>query len=364
MKKILCFLLILCLSGCTDTAVTEITTTESTIAEAAIPETTTATQPKPDFSGFSLADYYPTDTSVKPLSFKIENSMEIYDVNNEKLELALAELKKSEYYIKATEMGRKYFAYENGEYIIIPENESFATETFLDYFDVNAEPFTIKPQLAQTINTEFDGENAEAVFSFILPLCTELPHETSSFTTYCITVYVNSRNEAILLNDGSAQTLTDVTPIFFENGEVHLLFSWGHTMGSSASSIISFENGVPKTEYYGSKVIMDLKTNLFHALAAGNFNIYSLFFRDKKMGYCNVSGAVLDGEALEIICSSEKVRENIPSIAECKAIVFGGKYISTGSMMFSFEKGEFIVYDDLIISPDDTLTNSYSISID
>ncbi len=357
MKKIFALLLILCLSGCTNTAVAE-TTTASAQAEN-------------PYSDFHISDYYPADEGIKPMAISSENSTDIYNIDSEKYEIALAKLKTTEYYLKTVEQGKEYFTYENGGYIPVEENRSFVTDTYKSYFDNSGEPFSIKPQVVQTMNIAFDGKNTESIFAFTIPLCTELEYDTETFSTYCITIYVNHKGEAILLEDGSAQTITDITPIYFEDNTVHVMFSWGYTMESSRSSLISFDNGKATTEYYGEKVIFVPDKELFRSNYGGKKEISYIFFRDKEKGYCNVKGDLLTGEAADIIRSAEAVLERIPDIGgyidNSEAYVVCGKYITTPNETFSFEGGDFKMYKNMIIPPpEDALfafSESYRITV-
>lgn len=350
MKKLFIVLLALFMTGCT------VQPEKSDITANTMPENE-AISP---YEGFSLGSYYPPDENIQPMSFKIENPDSIYTYNPEKAEIAISELKTGDYYLMVQKSSEKYFTYENGEYAIIPENQDFTTETYLRFFDDSDKAFTVKPQLAITVNAAFDGEYNEAVFCYTLPLCADLPYETKATDTYCITVYVNHRNEAIILNDASAQTVTDITPLYYEDGSIHLMFTWGETSESSRSSIISFKNGSATTEYIGGKVLLDKKNGLFHSLTGGEHNGRYLFFREKNNGYCNVSAEPLTGEALEIICSSEAVSESFPDMRDRNPVVIGGKYITVDNNTFIFEDGTPEIQSYLILPPENGFYGVFS----
>ncbi len=374
MKKIIISLLILCLSGCTNKVTTETTTSESTTTETTttiteattVPETAITTQSVPDFSGFSVKDYCESGEAL-PAYLSLFSDFNLHNLDDEKLEIAVDALKNSFFYKALVTQGKRFFTYENGEYIIDEDDLSWWAMAYPDFFDYDKPgTFELKPKLVNTINTKLDGEHYEQLFVFRMPVdatspadvaeeAGSIPIETSNYNTCCVTVYVNYKGEAEILFDCSLQTLSGISVIDWNDGtqrSKHFLFDYGHTSGTMGTNIVSFKNGECTLEYSGGAVSVASDRH-FLLRDCGSFSRYcSLLFYDFEKGYCEVEGEPLSDEAKEILGKSEAVITAFPDFFEEDVYVYGGKYISVWDKgTFTFENGIFDLYECAITPP-------------
>ncbi len=345
----------------TTTPETSATTTQTTTKTSAVSQTTTAetttvttitvaetTQPV-DYSSFSLKKYYTQDENASPVSIGGMGGM-LNGLYEDKMEIARQAVYKSEYYVEVVEQAKALFDYKDGVYTPKPEETAFYSSGYEGYFDAD-EPYKVNPILVYTLPAYFNSYR-EYVFVFSMPLPVSFA-EWSGEDQFYVTVFVDHEDNAVIIPECCQQTLRSVEPIH-TGRNVHLLFQSGHSQGTVRSTIISFGTDDYQVEYTGSAVSYTPQgANYILDDISVWSGYYQMLFYDEEKGYCEVKSEPLDGEAMDIICSSSDVLKAYPDIydmcADGYVWVIGGKYITVGNMgTFSFENGVFKPFDGII----------------
>ncbi len=329
-----------------ETAETE-ATEQTTAAETAVQTTTAETtvseteeipvendEPIPEM--LSLADYAGEFDDAEPLQYSVYDSLYSYEyeVPQSAEKAALDAVLSSEYIRIVTEEAKKMFDYKDGVYSYIAEEESFLTDTYIEYL---GEDYQIEPRLVMTRNAKFDGENTEYIFIYAIPLHYDFL-EWSGTTKFFIPVYVNAKGDATLLEAAAQQTLYRPALLRYSDGVIHTAFTSGHTAGTSYFVIYSFKDGKPKLETEGCGLSFDSTggTMLFND-HSGFFGHGNLFFRDGKRDcYCGVAGVPVSDELKRIVMENNDISDE-NEVGE----IFGGKYISLSMSSIKVENGSF-----------------------
>lgn len=324
-----------------ETTTAETTTIETTTAETTTSETTTTeskteaepeTLTQPEQEPAAEHDF----DEAEPLKYTVydyESSGE-NNIDPSAQKAALDVVLSSEYVRIVTEEARIMFDYKDGVYSYIAEEESFLTDTYLEYL---GEDFQIEPQLFMTLNAKFDGENSENIFIYSIPLHYDFL-EWSGTTEFFIPVYVNASGEAILLEAAAQQTLYTPALLSYSDGAIHAAFTSGHTAGTSYFAIYSFKDGTPKLETEGCGLSFEPTggTMLFND-HSGFFGHGNLFFRDGQRDcYCGVAGVPASDELKKSLMENGYISDENDA---CN--VFGGKYISLSMSSIKVENGSF-----------------------
>lgn len=350
-----------------ETTTAAVTTEQTTAPSTTVATTTAVTNPTLyNFSNFNIA-YFCQESELSPMQFSRWGDFYLHELNEDSFSLALEALKSSDYYKTAVENGKLCFLYENGEYVINEEYTSFFTQVYPSFFDYDKSgSFELKPKLANTVNALFDGEHMEQLFVFELPLCCEM--ETSAYSTCYITVYVNYKGEAKVIPECTKQTLNSIESIrltenYFDSIN-HVIFSYGHTSGTSGSTVISFHDGEYAIEYEGGQVDFE-SGDCFMLMDHCNFFRYcSLLVYDKEKGYCEVSGEPISEKAREILSHSAAITEAFPDFMNEDIYICGGKFIFvSGKGTFTFENGVFCPYK-CVITPAAEGSVSYAVILE
>lgn len=319
-----------------ETTTVETTTAETTTSETTTTESETETEPEtltqPEQEPAAEHDF----DEAEPLKYSVydfESSGED-NIDPSAQKAALDVVLSSEYVSIVTEEAKKMFDYKDGVYTFVGEEESFLTDTYIEYL---GEDYQIEPRLFMTLNAKFDGENSENIFIFSIPLHYDFL-EWSGTTKFFIPIYVNASGEAFLLDAAAQQTLYKPSLLSYSDGVIHAAFTSGHTAGTSYFAIYSFKDGTPKLETEGCGLSFDPTggTMLFND-HSGFFGHGNLFFRDGKRDcYCGVAGVPASDEL------KKKLMENNYISDENDAYeVFGGRYITTENGTFIIENGSF-----------------------
>lgn len=335
---------------------TAVETTTTTVAETTTTtaETTVAaTDPVNYYTDFSLSEYYPADETADIVSISGMGGM-LNSLYEDKMEIARQAVYQSEYYAVVIEQAKELFNCNDNSYTLKDGTQAFYSSAYNEYWD-SAEPYSVKPMLEYTCPMFYDGENREYVFVFSIPLPLRYA-EWSGENYFFVAVYVNHKNEAVIMNECCQQTMRSVTPLYVGR-TVQLIFDSGHTQGTSRAVIIGFKNGEYKVEFTGSAIdYVPSGANYILNDMSVWYNEYEMLCYDSERGYINVAAEELSGEAMDIICSSPDVLGVFPDIAEKCASgqvhVIAGKYITVlGNSTFTFENGEFRLFDGVIHPP-------------
>ncbi|MGN0587641.1 MAG: hypothetical protein ACI4JF_10175 [Oscillospiraceae bacterium] len=330
-------------------SVTEVTTTES-ITETTTASTTTQsvteeTEPVayeeekiPLPENFSLADYIDSFDEAEPIQYTVDTSRYTYEYKKTPAaeQAALDAVNGSEYLELINAEARDMLEYKDGVYTCREDKWTFLTDTYIDYM---GEDYKVEPRLLQTRSAHFDGKNREYIFTYIVPLHFDLL-EWSGTTEFVIPVYVNSDNEAYILDAAAAQTLSLPDLLHYSDGVVHAAFTWGHTAGTTGSVIYSFSDGKPKLEFNGCGLKYDtMGTVLFNDIS-GFLGHGSLFFRDGiRDCYCGVDGVPVSDLLAEIL----RDNADIPDFDEVRdeLAIYGGTYITYDMDTVKVQDGTF-----------------------
>ncbi len=313
----------------TTTTATETTTTTAKITTTSAK--TTADEPEISPADFKLADYCREFDEAKPVPYTaLTEPSATYD--EKKRDMALDLLVNSDYYKDVSEYAKETFTYENGEFLY--SGESWYDKGFGYYLEYSeTEGVVVAPCLDAAYDISTDGTGSEYIFIYSIPLPRTAEMEWSGTAAFFTAIYVNYKNEAVFLTDVCYQTLNNVTPLFYSDGVVHVLFNRGHSMGTKRSHIYSFENGEAKLLIDGY-LFMHKENSPFlevNVRLSGESPVF-LFFRDEITDkYCGVSAEPASKELIDALCASEQVLKNIPEFKNwCtrnSVFTLGGKYI-------------------------------------
>ncbi len=332
----------------TTTTTTEVITTTA-VAETTVETTVTTAESINYNADFSLADYYPVDETANVLSISGVGGM-INALDEEKMEIARQGVYESEYYAEVIKQAKEIFTLENGEYVITTELKPFYADVYYNYFD-DREPYSVKPEMVYTLPLTLDGKNGH-VFVFSIPLPLKYA-EWSGENDFYVTVYVTPDNKTVVVPECCQQTLRSVTPLYVGD-KIQLIFSSGHTQGTSLSTIISFTDSGYNLELMGSAIeYTPSGANYILDDMSVWYNEYRILCYDKEKGYIDATAVKVNGEVMDIISSSPDILAVFPDIIErCasgQVYIIAGKYITVSdTATFIFENGEFKLFDGVI----------------
>ena len=325
-------------------SVTEVTTTENitetttaeTTAESVTEVTTEEKIPLPE--NFSLADYIDSFDEAEPIQYTVDTSRFTYEYKKTPAaeQAALDAVNGSIYLELINAEARDMLEYKDGVYTCREDKWTFLTDTYIDYM---GEDYKVEPRLLQTRSAHFDGKNREYIFTYIVPLQFDLL-EWSGTTEFVIPVYVNSSNEAYILEAAAAQTLSLPDLLHYSDGVTHAAFAWGHSAGTTGSVIYSFSDGKPKLEFNGCGLKYDTMGTILFNDISGFLGHGSLFFRDGIRGcYCGIDGVPVSDELAEIL----RDNADIPDFDEVRdeLAIYGGQYIFCGDSTVKVQDGTF-----------------------
>lgn len=317
-------------------SITEITVTEDT--NNSTMETVMEERKNTIPDNFSLANYIAGFDDAEPIQYTVFTSRYSYEYKKtpDAEQAALDAVNGSKYIERINAEARDMLEYKDGVYTCREDKYGFLTDTYIEYM---GEDYKVEPRLLQTRSALFDGKSREYIFTYIVPLHWDFL-EWSGTSEFVIPVYVNSNNEAFILDEAARQTLSLPDLLHYSDGVIHAAFTWGHTSGTMGSAIYSFSNGKPKLEFKGCGLKYDtMGTVLFNDIS-GFFGEGSLFFRDGiRDCYCGVDGVPVSDELAEILRNNadipdfDKVRDELAA--------YGGQYIFCGDCTFKVQDGKF-----------------------
>ena len=317
-------------------SITEITVTEATnnnTTETVIEERRISI---PD--NFSLVNYIENFDDAEPIQYTVVTSLYTYEYKKgpDAEQAALNAVNGSKYIERINAEARDMLEYNDGVYTCREGKYGFLTDTYIEFM---GEDYKVEPRLLQTRSALFDGKNREYIFTYVVPLHYDFV-EWSGTSKFVIPVYVNSNNEAFILDEAARQTLSLPDLLHYSDGVVHAAFSWGHSSGTMGSAIYSFSDGKPTLEFNGCGLKYDtVGTVLFNDIS-GFFGEGSLFFRDGiRDSYCGVDGVPVSDELADIL----RDNADIPDFDEVrdKLAVYGGQYIFCGGCTVKVQDGKF-----------------------
>lgn len=341
----------------TTTAETTTTAAKTTKAVTTTAKTTVATTTATDNAAdFRIADYCGAFDNAEPVPYTaITEASATY--SEEKKNIAFDLLINSDYYKDVSEYAKETFTYENGEIVY---EEYWYNKGFAEYVEYSeAKGFTVTPRFCTAYDISADRTGSEYIFIYCIPMPSFAEMEWSGTADYFMAIYVNHRDEAVLLTDVCYQTLYDTTPLIYNDGAVHVLFNRGHSMGTQCSHIYSFENGEAKLLLNGSLLLTRVNSPFLEAnVRLSADSPVFLFFRDKTTDkYTGVATPPASKELIDALCSSEQVIENIPEFknwcTQNTVYTIGGKYIIMCDPshdwirvydVFSLENGKYVSY--------------------
>ena len=331
---------------------TIIETTAETTTETAIETTveTTTELPEPyDWSGFVLSEHCGEFDEAEPLKYHTWEYTDVPEIEPSRLDSAYQAVIESDYYKEVTALGNERLEWNGSDFVWSEESYYFLLESYSRYIDYEAAPeLVLKPEFINCIQLPFDGVNTEEIMIFGFPLA-ESEIEWSGTSKMYIAVYVNADGEARVIYEVSDQTLsTQINPIEYSDGMIHLEFGSGHTSGTSSSTILSFSNGEYKVEYEGIAVRCDEDGFVMRDDISAFFEHNILLFRDGLRNcYCELKRVPLSDEISRAILADESV--NAESGDHVYAV--GGKYILTYKGVFVIEDGMLVPYENGEIVP-------------
>lgn len=312
------------------------TTTASTTAESVTEATTEDKIPLP--KNFSLADYIDSFDEAEPIQYTVDTSRYTYEYKKTPAaeQAALDAVNGSEYLEHINAEARDMLEYKDGVYTCREDKWTFLTDTYIDYM---GEDYKVEPRLLQTRSALFDGKNREYIFTYIVPLHFDFL-EWSGTNEFVIPVYVNSDNEAYILDAAAAQTLSLPDLLHYSDGVTHAAFTWGHTAGTTGSAIYSFSDGKPTIEFKGCGLKYDTMGTILFNDISGFLGHGSLFFRDGIRGcYCGIDGVPVSDELAEIL----RDNADIPDFDQVRdeLTIYGGTYITYDMDTVKVQDGTF-----------------------
>lgn len=338
----------------------EISETETEKETETSSETVTETETEPEISeteasadtdeSFSLADLAGDFDAADPMRYTLVTKENFTPADKKSAENAALEVvRESDFLRSAENQAREMFTYENGVYTPTDEMH-FLNSTYLDYL---GDDFSIEPKPIGGITAKFDGVNDGYVYFFSMPLSFDYLEWSGAFELYAA-VFVNDADEAQLICGD--QTLGSAVLLAYED-RTDIVFSAGHTSGTSHSYIVSFNDGAVLTNrrIYGS-VNADESGYVLKDDVTGFLGQYELFFRDRERGYCGISAVMLSNDAFEKIKNYPGIQPDERNADEFDANHFyiaGGKYLTNSFDAYVFDGNDLVPTDFNVISADE-----------
>lgn len=338
----------------------EISETETEKETETSSETGTETETEPGISetetsadtdeSFSLADLAGDFDAADPMRYTLVTKENFTPADKKSAENAALEVvRESDFLRSAEKQAREMFTYENGVYTPTDEMH-FLNSTYLDYL---GDDFSIEPKPIGGITAKFDGVNDGYVYFFSMPLSFDYLEWSGAFELYAA-VFVNDADEAQLICGD--QTLGSAVLLAYED-RTDIVFSAGHTSGTSHSYIVSFNDGAVLTNrrIYGS-VNADESGYVLKDDISGFLGHNILFFRDRERGYCGISAVKLSDDAFEKIKNYPGIQPDESNADEFDADHFyiaGGKYLTNSFDAYVFDGNDFVPTDFNVITSDE-----------
>jgi hypothetical protein len=285
---------------------------------------------------FRVSDYMSDFDDAVPSRYTVkqtERTTELNDENTAAYNAALDCYLNSTYYSEAVDEANEYWGYENGEYVAYAEYWAGLLYEFIDE--------SAAPQIAYTAHLTdiVTLSDDEYVFIFDVPLLDRLLAWSGSFDMI-LPVYVNSDNEAFVLDNAVSQFLHDWYILEYSSGERHMVFNDYPTEGTQSAAIYSFSDKAAKfeTSWYS----MALATDGSYLLKGVVFENSYLFVWCHEPGrYYGIKGVSPSETIEEIIRGDKNIAEVIPDIDEnydnYEVLVYGGRYIKIGNYCFEYD---------------------------
>ena len=323
-------------------------------------ETVTETETEPEISeteasadadeSFSLADLAGDFDAADPMRYTLVTKENFTPADKKSAENAALEVVREADFLRSAEnQAREMFTYENGVYTPTDEMH-FLNSTYLDYL---GDDFSIEPKPIGGITAKFDGVNDGYVYFFSMPLSFDYLEWSGAFELYAA-VFVNDADEAqVICGD---QTLWDIGLLAYED-RTDIVFSAGHTSGTSHSYIVSFNDGAVLTNrrIYGS-VNADESGYVLKDDISGFLGHNILFFRDRERGYCGIRAVKLSDDAFEKIKNYPGIQPDERNADEFDADHFyiaGGKYLKNSFGVYVFDGNDLVPTDFNVIAADE-----------
>lgn len=340
----------------------EISETETEKETETSSETVTETETEPEISetetsadtdeSFSLADLAGDFDAADPMRYTLVTKENFTPADKKSAENAALEVVRESDFLRSVEkQAREMFTYENGVYTPTDEMH-FLNSTYLDYL---GDDFSIEPKPIGGITAKFDGVNDGYIYFFSMPLSFDYLEWSGAFELYAA-VFVNDADEAQLICGD--QTLGSAVLLAYED-RTDIVFSAGHTSGTSHSYIVSFNDGAVLTNrrIYGS-VNADESGYVLKDDVTGFLGQYELFFRDRERGYCGIRAVKLSDDAFEKIKNYPGIQPDERNADEFDADHFyiaGGKYLknSFDADAYVFDGNDLVPTDFNVISADE-----------
>lgn len=340
----------------------EISETETEKETETSSETVTETETEPGISetetsadtdeSFSLADLAGDFDAADPMRYTLVTKENFTPADKKSAENAALEVvRESDFLRSAEKQAREMFTYENGIYTPTDEMH-FLNSTYLDYL---GDDFSIEPKPIGGITAKFDGVNDGYIYFFSMPLSFDYLEWSGAFELYAA-VFVNDADEAQLICGD--QTLGSAVLLAYED-RTDIVFSAGHTSGTSHSYIVSFNDGAVLTNrrIYGS-VNADESGYVLKDDISGFLGHNILFFRDRERGYCGISAVKLSDDAFEKIKNYPGIQPDERNADEFDADHFyiaGGKYLknSFDAYAYVFDGNDLVPTDFNVIAADE-----------
>lgn len=338
----------------------EISETETEKETETSSETVTETETEPGISetetsadtdeSFSLADLAGDFDAADPMRYTLVTKENFTPADKKSAENAALEVVRESDFLRSVEkQAREMFTYENGVYTPTDEMH-FLNSTYLDYL---GDDFSIEPKPIGGITAKFDGVNDGYVYFFSMPLSFDYLEWSGAFELYAA-VFVNDADEAQLICGD--QTLGSAVLLAYED-RTDIVFSAGHTSGTSHSYIVSFNDGAVLTNrrIYGS-VNADESGYVLKDDVSGFLGHNILFFRDRERGYCGISAVKLSDDAFEKIKNYPGIQPDESNADEFDADHFyiaGGKYLTNSFDAYVFDGNDFVPTDFNVITADE-----------
>lgn len=323
-------------------------------------ETVTETETEPEISetetsadtdeSFSLADLVGDFDAADPMRYTLVTKENFTPADKKSAENAALEVVRESDFLRSVEkQAREMFTYENGVYTPTDEMH-FLNSTYLDYL---GDDFSIEPKPIGGITAKFDGVNDGYVYFFSMPLSFDYLEWSGTPVLYAA-VFVNDADEAqVICGD---QTLWDIGLLAYED-RTDIVFSAGHTSGTSHSYIVSFNDGAVLTNrrIYGS-VNADESGYVLKDDISGFLGHNILFFRDRERGYCGIRAVKLSDDAFEKIKNYPGIQPDERNADEFDADHFyiaGGKYLKNSFGVYVFDGNDLVPTDFNVIAADE-----------
>ena len=323
-------------------------------------ETVTETETEPGISetetsadtdeSFSLADLAGDFDAADPMRYTLVTKENFTPADKKSAENAALEVVRESDFLRSVEkQAREMFTYENGVYTPTDEMH-FLNSTYLDYL---GDDFSIEPKPIGGITAKFDGVNDGYIYFFSMPLSFDYLEWSGAFELYAA-VFVNDADEAQLICGD--QTLGSAVLLAYED-RTDIVFSAGHTSGTSHSYIVSFNDGAVLTNrrIYGS-VNADESGYVLKDDVSGFLGHYELFFRDRERGYCGIRAEKLSDDAFEKIKNYPGIQPDERNADEFDADHFyiaGGKYLKNSFGVYVFDGNDLVPTDFNVIAADE-----------